>query len=326
MTSPLRMAEAVCAGHPDRLSDEIAARIVTLACSRDDRALVGVEVAIHRRVVFIDGRVAAGDGNRCAVSPEEIVAIPPAVFRDAGYGITPSGSFGPEPGDLDVRLDLCLGPLDADERTIRDVSDDQAIALGHAVEGPRAGYRPLEQALANDFTAALEALRRAHPQLGLGPDGKVLVIVREKALVGVSASVHHAAGVEWLRLTRAVRAACESIAAEYVAAGELDPLTDVDWLVNGAGAFEIGGPEGDNGLSGKKLVAQAYGSAVPIGGGATFGKDPRKVDPKGQRLAREMALALVKSGQAREATVWMAWRPGDVEPRWVEVATVPRRP
>ncbi len=109
---------------------------------------------------------------------------------------------------------------------------------------------------------------------------------------------------------------------DYIEAGELEPLEEVDWLVNGAGAFEIGGPEGDNGLSGKKLVAQASGTAVPIGGGATFGKDPRKVDPRGQRMAREMALELVKSGKAREATVWLAWRPGDVEPRWVEVATV----
>jgi len=96
----------------------------------------------------------------------------------------------------------------------------------------------------------------------------------------------------------------------------------VDWLINGAGAFEIGGPEGDNGLSGKKLVAQAYGTTVPIGGGATFGKDPRKVDPRGQRLAREMALDLVKGGRVREATVWLAWRPGDVEPHWTEVVTV----
>src|SRR4029077_5848614 len=70
-------------------------------------------------------------------------------------------------------------------------------------------------------------------------------------------------------------------------------------------------------------VAEAYGTAVPIGGGATFGKDPRKVDPRGQRMAREMALRLVQSGQAREATVWLAWRPGDVAPKWVEVKTVP---
>jgi len=98
---------------------------------------------------------------------------------------------------------------------------------------------------------------------------------------------------------------------------------EVDWLVNGAGAFEVGGPEGDNGLSGKKLVAQAYGSAVPIGGGATCGKDPRKVDPRGQALARRLALEAVCRGSAREATVWLAYRPGDLTPRWVEVVALP---
>jgi S-adenosylmethionine synthetase len=110
-----------------------------------------------------------------------------------------------------------------------------------------------------------------------------------------------------------------------VAAGELQPLADdVDWLINGAGAFEIGGPEGDNGLSGKKLVAQAYGSAVPIGGGAVYGKDPRKVDPRGQAMARQIALDAVLRGDVRDATVWLAWRPGDVEPRWTDILATPK--
>jgi len=68
-------------------------------------------------------------------------------------------------------------------------------------------------------------------------------------------------------------------------------------------------------------VAQAYGTAVPIGGGAFHGKDPRKVDPKGQAIARRMALDLVLGGGIRDATVWLAWRPGDVEPRWTEIVT-----
>jgi S-adenosylmethionine synthetase len=200
------------------------------------------------------------------------------------------------------------------------VSDDQSICVGHAVWGPRAGHRPLEQALATDFAKALEQLRKDRPELGLGPDGKTLVVVRAQTLVGVSLSIQHAPAVDWLALTREARRACEAVAQDYMDAGELAPLTpDVDWLVNGAGAFEIGGPEGDNGLSGKKLVAQAYGTAVPIGGGATFGKDPRKVDPRGQALARKLALKEVLEGRTREATVWLAYRPGDVSPRWIEI-------
>jgi S-adenosylmethionine synthetase len=324
MTETLRFAEAVCVGHPDRLADTIAERIVALAVERDPEALVGVEVALHRRIVFIDGRVAAGRGTTAAVDEAEIVAIARQVFADAGYGATPSGVFEPLPEDVEVRTDLCLGPLPEDERAIRDVSDDQSICVGHAVWGPRAGHRPLEQALATDFAKALELLRVERPDLGLGPDGKTLVTVRGRALVGVSLSVHHAPGIDWVALTREVRAACEAVAAEFVEWGELEALgADVDWLVNGAGAFEVGGPGGDNGLSGKKLVAQAYGSAVPIGGGATHGKDPHKVDPRGQALARKLALEAVCQGKAREATVWLAYRPGDVTPRFTEVVTLP---
>jgi S-adenosylmethionine synthetase len=319
MSDALRFAEAVCSGHPDRLADTIADRIVSLALARDPDALVGVEVALHRSVVFVDGRIAAGRDGVAAVAEGEIDALVRRVFADAGYGGTPAGAFAPAPGELDVRFDLCLGPLDEDERAARDSSDDQAICVGHAAWGPRAGHRPVEQALASDFAAVLERLRERQP--GLGPDGKCLVVVRGRALIGVSLSLHHAAGADWLGISRAARAACEQVAGEYVAFGELEPLGGEEWLVNGAGAFEVGGPLGDNGLSGKKLVAQGYGSAVPIGGGATSGKDPRKVDPRGQKLARQLALDRVVSGTVREATVWLAYRPGDLTPRWIEVAT-----
>jgi S-adenosylmethionine synthetase len=319
MMARLRFAEAVCAGHPDRLADGLAAEIVSLACERDAEALVGIEVALHRDVVFVDGRIAAGESRGCAVTPDDITRLARRVFHDAGYGRRPWGDFPPHPEALRVSLDICFGPLGADERAIRRISDDQAIAVGHAVAGRRAGYRPLAQALATEFATALERLRVARPALGLGPDGKTLVVVRGLALAGVSLSVHHRPGADWLALTSAARDACLEVAREYVDAGELDPPGDVDWLINGAGAFEIGGPEGDNGLSGKKLVAQAYGTAVPIGGGAVHGKDPHKVDPRGQALAREMALAIVRSGRAEEATVWLAWRPGDAVPHWKEV-------
>src|SRR6185295_13360591 len=102
MNERLRFAEAVCEGHPDRLADRIAARIVDLACERDGHALVGVEVAIHRNVVFIDGRIAAGTGSACAITEEEIVALAQAVFEEAGYGASTSGTFIPVPNCLDV--------------------------------------------------------------------------------------------------------------------------------------------------------------------------------------------------------------------------------
>ena len=188
MRPPLRFAEAVCAGHPDRLADTIADRIVDLAVRRDPDALVGVEVALHRNVVFIDGRIASGDGAQCAVSEEEVRGIPCAVFGEAGYGQEWVG-FQPSPEGLRVELDLCLGPLESDERSFRQVSDDQVIAVGYACQGERAGLIPLEQALARDFAKAMEDLRRTTMRELLGPDGKVLIAVRGRRLEAVSLSL-----------------------------------------------------------------------------------------------------------------------------------------
>lgn len=313
-TEPLRFAEAVCAGHPDRLADSIANGIVALATWYDPEALVGVEVALHRGVVFVDGRIAAGPGPECAVSEDEVDAAVRHAFACAGYG----AAFPPAPESLEVRFDLCLGPLEPDERLFRRVADDQVIGVGYACRGDRAGMVPLEQALARDFAKALEALRSGGREAWLGPDGKALVVVRGRHLVAVSLSLHHVPAADWLALCALAKEACLAVAAEYVAALELEPPgEEVDWLFNGAGSFDVGGPLGDNGLSGKKLVAEAFGTAVPIGGGTVHGKDPHKPDVRAQRLARERALDLVRQGH-REATVWVVFRPGDEEPRWVE--------
>jgi S-adenosylmethionine synthetase len=316
MQNTLRFAEAVCPGHPDRLADRIAERVAALACARDADALVSVEVALYRRHVFVDGQIAAGAGDACVVTEDDVAAVVREAYREAGYD---ESRFPPSPESLAITCELCLAPLRPEERELRPLSDDQAIAVGHAVWGPRAGHIPLEQALAIEFVGVMTRLREDQPALGMGPDGKALVAVRGRRLVGVSVSVHHHGGAEWIALTSTVRRACEEVAGEFVAAGELEPLDEVDWVINGAGAFELGGPLGDNGLSGKKLVAQAYGTAVPIGGGAAHGKDPRKVDPRGQVRARQMALDSVTARHAGEATVWLVWRPGDVEPHWCEI-------
>lgn len=268
---PLRFAEAVCAGHPDRLADAAADGIVALATARDPEALVGVQVALHRGVVFVDGRVAAGPGPGCAVSEEEVAAVVRDAFARAGYG----AAFPPAPEALEVRFDLCLGPLEPDERLFRRVADDQVIGVGYACRGFRAGRVPLEQALARDFAKALEALRTGGREAWLGPDGKALVVVHGRHLVAVSLSLHHVPAADWLALRAVAKETCLAVAAEYVGAQELEPPdNDVDWLFNGAGSFDVGGPLGDNGLAGKKLVAEAFGTAVPIGGGTVHGKDP----------------------------------------------------
>jgi hypothetical protein len=268
MQSHLRFAEAVCAGHPDRLADTIADRIVRLACTRDPDALASIEVALYRRHVFVDGQILGGTGPQCVLSTADIEPLVQRTYRDAGYGPTAGGLFPPEPDSLTVTCELCLAPLGAEERELRRIADDQAIVVGHAVWGPRAGHIPLEQALANEFAAELDAMRAARPDLRMGPDGKVLVVVRGRTLVGVSISVHHLPSAEWGALTSTVRAACSRVGREFVEAGELEPFDHADWLVNGAGAFELGGLSASPGC---RPTPNEKGLAEPFKGITTDG-------------------------------------------------------
>ena len=139
------------------------------------------------------------------------------------------------------------------------------------------------------------------------------------ALEAASVSLQQAVGGDEIatrrRVVEVVRSALEAAPGAFeVPSGLADRI-----LVNGAGNFECGGPNGDNGLSGKKLVADAYGPRVPIGGGALSGKDFFKVDRAGAIAARRLALAIVRGGGAPEATVELLWRPGDREARVVAV-------
>jgi S-adenosylmethionine synthetase len=160
---------------------------------------------------------------------------------------------------------------------------------------------------------AAERLRILAPSHGLGPDGKVIV-------VGEAAG--HATGIQRISLslqhhTHADRAQLWHAAIDVAATVG---ITDRERItVNGGGDFDVGGPHGDNGLSGKKLVCDAYGPTVPIGGGAWSGKDPHKVDRVGGLRARQLALRAVRRGLGEKATATIGWFPGDRSPSLVRV-------
>jgi S-adenosylmethionine synthetase len=238
------------------------------------------------------------------------------VYRTAGYG----DGWHPAPEDLEITSQLCLGPLEDGEAEFRDVSDDQAICIGYAVNIPETNYLPPEQWLARRLSERLYRLRLDQQELELGPDGKVLILLREEdrswTLEQFSCSLQQREHASDVALHRAVRTLLEQ---ELRDAAKLLPglSTSVpdDITVNGAGAFEVGGPEGDNGLSGKKLVVDAYGPRVPIGGGAWSGKDFFKADRAGGIHARRLAKLAVMTGLCEEALVRLIWFPGDRTPR-----------
>lgn len=316
-TSRRFAAEFVFPGHPDKLCDAIADSLVLEASRRERRALVGVEVAVHRNRVFVTGRIACADAS--GIDVERIACD---VYRSAGYG----DGFYPSPDEVVVENHLCLGPLEDGEAEFRELSDDQAICVGYANNLAPTNHLPVEHWLAGRLARRLHALRREEPGLGLGPDGKVLALVRDDggswALGAFSCSLQQRASSDPIALHRAARLAVgdelQRLAARLpgLSAAVPEQLT-----VNGAGAFEVGGPEGDNGLSGKKLVMDAYGPRVPIGGGAWSGKDFFKADRAGGLHARRVAKLVVELGLAAEATVTLGWFPGDREARILDIAT-----
>jgi S-adenosylmethionine synthetase len=313
--SNLFAAEAVLPGHPDKLCDAIADSLVGEVSRREKRGLCGVEVSVHLSSVFVTGRLA------CAAAEEiDVDSAVRRVYREAGYG----ASWMPCPEALEVRTAVCAGPLNEGEAEFRGVADDQSIVTGYAIDSPATNYLPPEQWLVLTLMRALESLRVARPDLRLGPDGKVAILYNSesKRLDAFTTSLQQSIGGDEIELARTVRA-CVRDTIGTVATGwpAFCPALPERFLVNGAGNFAIGGPEGDNGLSGKKLVVDAYGPRVPIGGGALSGKDFYKADRAGAILARRVAKAVVLTGAASECRATLAIFPGDDAFRIVSLST-----
>jgi S-adenosylmethionine synthetase len=300
-------AEYVLPGHPDKLCDAIADRLVEEASQREKRALCGVEVAVHRASVFLTGRIACRGAEGIDVD-----AIVREVYASAGY----DSDWYPAPEQLEIRADLCLGSLLEGEAEFRAVSDDQSIISGYAIDVPGTNYLPPEHWIAWRLMHRLACLRRQNPELRLGPDGKLLVLYDsgQNRLTGFCTALQQEIGGDEIGLNRAVRSLLrDELKCIARAIPGFEPVLPDDLVINGAGNFALGGPDGDNGLSGKKLVVDAYGPRVSIGGGALSGKDVFKADRAGAILARRIAKAVVLTGTATECRATLAVFPGDTK-------------
>lgn len=316
------IAEYVSPGHPDRLADAIVESIVDLAVGRDSKALVGVECAVHTDHVFIGGRIAARKG-KCAVTNEEIEEIARKVYREAGYG----GIWIHAPEKLKVIQNVCLEPLPDDERAIRNLSDDQNVVTGFACSHPETDYLPPAHFIANYIGRKVDGWRRTVSDK-FGPDFKVLVHIDDNGgryeWRRLTFSIQHREGVFAAEQHELVLPVVSGALAELEARGlaGISNLPLENFILNGMGDFIVGGPEGDNGLSGKKLAVDFYGPEIPIGGGAICGKDPHKVDVAGAFRARELARRLLKERGGSAVTVRLGWTPGDAAPAFREAESI----
>jgi len=296
---PLRSAESVTLGHPDKVCDRLSDAVVDAAMDLDrENARVAAESAVKDHFVTFKGEVTC-DGD---IDYEEIAR---EVFEHIGYPV--------DQQDVTVRVRQQCPDIALINKEGEQGAGDQGIMTGYAVNEPSFGYLLPEVAMAQRLCHRLEMLRRDGSLPWLGADGKSVVDLVNGQVNKVTIATMHAATIELDDLRRQVH---EQVIVPVVGEIALDDCT-----INGTGIFVEGGPWADSGLTGRKIVVDQYGPMVPVGGGAFSSKDPTKVDRSAAYMARHMAKSIVGTGRAEEALVVLSYAINDKQPKTVAVIT-----
>src|SRR5881398_1643141 len=327
MSRRLFTSESVTEGHPDKIADQVSDAILDAMLKDDAQSRVAVETMITTGQVHIAGEVRT----------DTYVDIPGLVrdtILEIGYDSSRKGFDGASCG-VSVSIgtqsqDIAMGVDDAYEER-HDGSDDPLDRQGAGDQGLMFGYActetpelmPLPIALAHRLARRLSAVRKNGTVPYLRPDGKTQVTVeyaegRPVRLDTVVVSSQHAADID-----------IDTLLAPDVQEHVIDPeITDLgidtdgyQLLVNPTGRFEIGGPMGDAGLTGRKIIVDTYGGMARHGGGAFSGKDPSKVDRSAAYAARWVAKNIVAAGLAERCQIQVAYAIGVAHPLSVLVET-----
>ena len=305
-------SESVSEGHPDKVADQISDAVLDWCLARDPQAKVACETLIAHRSLTVAGEFRAAVPDFLSELESAIPRLARQVIRDIGY--TLASGFDPEGHQLSLvlnaqSLDIHRGVDRADGEL---GAGDQGLMFGHACdETPELMPRALM--LAHRLVARQAEVRKDGTLPFLRPDAKSQVTLRYRdgEVAGVHTvvlSTQHDPEVPDARLHEAVR---EEVLRPVLGR---EALAQARVLINPTGRFVTGGPEGDTGLTGRKIIVDTYGGACPHGGGAFSGKDPSKVDRSAAYAARWVAKHLVAAGLARRCTVQVAYAIGVAEP------------
>ncbi|MFB7410493.1 methionine adenosyltransferase [Streptomyces sp. NPDC056202] len=337
MSRRLFTSESVTEGHPDKIADRISDTILDALLAEDPSSRVAVETLITTGLVHI-----AGEVTTTAYAP--IAKLVREAVLDIGYDSSAKGfdgascgvsvSIGAQSPDIAQGVDTAYeSRVEGRPRTGEDAAldaqgaGDQGLMFGYACDDT-AELMPLPIALAHRLSRRLTEVRRDGTVPYLRPDGKTQVTIeydgdRPVRLDTVVVSSQHAAdiSVEGL-LTPDVREyVVEHVLKELVEEGVSLESDGYRLLVNPTGRFEVGGPMGDAGLTGRKIIIDTYGGMARHGGGAFSGKDPSKVDRSAAYAMRWVAKNVVAAGLARRCEVQVAYAIGKAEPVGLFVET-----
>ena len=314
-------SESVCEGHPDKLCDLISDSVLDAYLKEDKNSRVGCEVVAGKDTIFVTGEIT----SKAKVDIEKVVRDTIEKIGYFGKGI----DIDYKTCDVIVNIskqseDIALGV----DESLEDKNGEGVCSFGAGDQGIMFGYAsdetdeymPLAINLAHKLTKRLSYVRINNIIDGLGPDGKVQVTIeydddKPIRIDTIVISTQHSSSVNLSLLKKKII----SLVIEEVMPHDL--LNNTKYLINPTGRFTIGGPLGDSGLTGRKIIVDTYGGYARHGGGAFSGKDATKVDRSASYMARFIAKNVVANGYARKCEIQLSYAIGVAKPISIFVDT-----
>lgn len=308
-------SESVSEGHPDKVCDRISDAVLDAFISAEPNARVACETFATTNRVIVGGEVGLSTAAKTRDYIGRVEDIVRACVREIGYE---QDAFHWR--TLEVQNYLHRQSAHIAQGVDRDGAGDQGIMFGYATdETPE--FMPAPILYAHAILRRLTEVRKSGLEPSLRPDAKSQLSVRYVGgkPVGISSIVLSTQHASKEQTSDDIRAIVEPYIREVLPEGWI--TADTDWWVNPTGTFVIGGPDGDAGLTGRKIIVDTYGGAAPHGGGAFSGKDPTKVDRSAAYAARYLAKNVVAAGLAKRCAIQVSYAIGVAKPLSVYVDT-----
>ena len=317
-------SESVTEGHPDKICDQISDAVLDAILEQDPQGRVACETTVSTGLVHIMGEISTS----CYV---DIPKITRQVIREIGYDRAKYGfdcdtcgiitNIDEQSGDIAMGVDKALENKTGEVDELQNGAGDQGMMFGYACdETPE--LMPMAISLSHKLAKRLTDVRKSGRLAYLRPDGKTQVTIEydeQRRPVWVDTVVISTQHAPEVALEQIRQDMIEQVIKPTIPADLLDSNTK--YLINPTGRFVIGGPQGDSGLTGRKIIVDTYGGSAPHGGGAFSGKDPTKVDRSAAYAARYVAKNVVAAGLATRCQVELAYAIGVAAPVSVLVET-----